>query len=744
MKKKLFFLLLCFELVFLIFSGVRIFHTHSQLVLQSADPSTVKSIHLAKGTYRAWIDYTSNDANNAVTFISESAAPSFLADTLQLYPWRHSDYIQLWNGKNSADISLAFHSSGNLNITSIRVYQTDDSLRILWVLETALFLITDLVLLWIFRVFMRSSGKKGTVVRTLLIITAVFIACWPLHIHQLIAADDLTFHLERIEGICEALLSGQFPVRIFPTYFDGAGYAVSVFYGDILLYFPAFLRIMGFPLQTALKTYVIFVNLATAGVSWFVFSKILSDKWAAMLSTFVYTLSLYRLGDIFIRSAVGEYTAMIFIPLALGGFYLLFSQSGEQSGQDYAHSLRSCRNMIAIGMTGLLTSHCILSVLTAFFLFLWLLFYIKKLFRKEILKCLASSVALTVGLSAFFLIPFADYMLSGHYLINTKIADQKSLIQKCGITFKGLWNLTFQDTDMKTFGLIFCLLFVCFFIFLIVRFLPVKQKSCLHAGSRYDLAVLLVMSALSIWMSTVFFPWDLLSRHFSFFSVLANTMQFPFRFASIAVFLCALEAGICARLLDSGSFRLQLGKVFYIVLVTCVLAVTSFWSLQQFTMNAITVKIYDRAGLGLYIGYGTYQGYNIYDGAYLPVNTAIRQFQGMECTAVSKGSLDIGSFARKGMSLTVSCVNKTNSAQKLSVPLLYYKGYQAVSVSSHQKMPVLEGNNSVVTVQVPAGFHDSITVSFAEPWYWRAAELISLICLLLFYFFHKKLHILHS
>ena len=37
------------------------------------------------------------------------------------------------------------------------------------------------------------------------------------------------------------------------------------------------------------------------------------------------------------------------------------------------------------------------------------------------------------------------------------------------------------------------------------------------------------------------------------------------------------------------------------------------------------------------------------------------------------------------------------------------------------------GNNNRIRIQIPAGFHDSVKVAFAEPWYWRAAEIVSLV-----------------
>ena len=38
-------------------------------------------------------------------------------------------------------------------------------------------------------------------------------------------------------------MAGQFPVRMHFSSLDGAGYPVSIFYGDILLYIPAVMTV---------------------------------------------------------------------------------------------------------------------------------------------------------------------------------------------------------------------------------------------------------------------------------------------------------------------------------------------------------------------------------------------------------------------------------------------------------------------------------------------------------------------
>ena len=83
---------------------------------------------------------------------------------------------------------------------------------------------------------------------------------------------DGSFHLLRIEGLKETLLSGeQFPVRVQENWLYGHGYAVSSFYGDLPLLFPVLLRLIGFSLMDAYKLFVLAVLAGTAIIAYISF-----------------------------------------------------------------------------------------------------------------------------------------------------------------------------------------------------------------------------------------------------------------------------------------------------------------------------------------------------------------------------------------------------------------------------------------------------------------------------------------
>ena len=109
----------------------------------------------------------------------------------------------------------------------------------------------------------------------------------------------------RIEAIATELKNGVFPVRIGSVWLEQYGYAASVYYGDILLYFPVLLRVLGFGVTASYKAYVVFINAGTAVIGYYSFKGIFGDRRCDLILSLAYSTASYRLTNIYIRSALG-------------------------------------------------------------------------------------------------------------------------------------------------------------------------------------------------------------------------------------------------------------------------------------------------------------------------------------------------------------------------------------------------------------------------------------------------------
>lgn len=132
----------------------------------------------------------------------------------------------------------------------------------------------------------------------------------------------MSFHLGRIIGIRDGLLSGQFPVRIYPFQYYGAGCESTLFYPDLFLYIPALLCLAGVSLVSAVQIFGIFIHLGAAWIMYYSARKMGGSRTTGMLCSIIYILCRYFGHNLYIRFALGETLAMCFFPLAIAGFYL--------------------------------------------------------------------------------------------------------------------------------------------------------------------------------------------------------------------------------------------------------------------------------------------------------------------------------------------------------------------------------------------------------------------------------------
>ena len=113
---------------------------------------------------------------------------------------------------------------------------------------------------------------------------------------------------------------------------------------------------------------------------------------------------------------------------------------------------------------------------------------------------------------------------------------------------------------------------------------------------------------------------------------------------------------------------------------------------------------------------------------YLPSAFALEQAENpdlspsdnLSCTVVEKGSLRY----------TLRLVNESaDQNANLELPLVYYPGYQVLS-NDGGAATVTQGETGQVAVVLAPGYDGTITVGFAEPLSWRAAEAVSLLTVL--------------
>ncbi|MFR2277792.1 MAG: 6-pyruvoyl-tetrahydropterin synthase-related protein [Lachnospiraceae bacterium] len=546
----------------------------------------------------------------------------------------------------------------------------------------------------------------------------ILMASIPLFNNYLIRGHDIYFHLMRIEGLAQGLGAGEFPVRIQPTWYDGYGYAVSVFYSDLFLYPAALLRLLGISLQDAYKVYVVLCNVATTLISGYSFGKIFRKREIGVFGSCLYTLAPYRLVNLYTRGALGEYTGMIFWPLLIYACVLLLNEDRNKV------QLQKGAVLMGISMAGMLQSHMLTAEIACMVLLLLVVVYCRRIFHKEVMLAGCGAVAAALGLSAWFLIPFLDYMLFGRFNINS-IRNNDIMIQRQGTFLSQVFaifdNAVGQSLDAGagtagdfTQGAGLSLMLSVIILMLLCIWGYLKQE---ERRNRQITITAAGLGVLMVVMSTLYFPWDRLCRISRIFRYIIVKIQFPWRFTGVAVGL--LVVVWCAVLNYTEREYDRRKKVITICLAVGILLLSVGHFVIDLNQRAERIQVRSVEEMDTFVASGE---------EYLPVDTVLDKLKTQEL--YKDDSVEISDVVYRGTSITMHVKNTSAQQAGLELPRLYYAGYQALEVTDegqHFPIEVTDGTNHVIKLMIPEQTEGNITLSFREPWYWRLAEIITLL-----------------
>lgn len=215
-------------------------------------PTCENAIPLSRGSYLVEIFYETSKDLVGIKPMMESSIGMVEGGTVLLpsYAGKKSFEIRVMESTEKFYFDSDQLSDGRLVITQFTIRETTqaDTAGCV-ILIFLLFLLDVLLYLRQRRVFDRMPEKERSVLFGLVCVW--FISSLPLFVNYMVRGYDFEFHMMRIEGLAKGLMSGQFPVKLQPGWMNGYGYPVSVMYGDLLLYLPALLRILGFTLQAS-------------------------------------------------------------------------------------------------------------------------------------------------------------------------------------------------------------------------------------------------------------------------------------------------------------------------------------------------------------------------------------------------------------------------------------------------------------------------------------------------------------
>ena len=618
---------------------------------------------------------------------------------LKLLPGKTRVEGHFWVQGRASDSSLMIYARDpSLTVSAVTV-QEDFSWRVVLLLTNlALFALADALALalspaspW------APDTKRRAVLVGLALVT--FLAAMPAFSDFAGHGPDTHFHYGRIWNIARELADGQFPVRLYTQDLNGYGYGSPLFYGELLLYFPALLVLLGFPLYQALNALLILLAALTVGIAWFCFRRMLGSRMAAFAATALYATASYRFSDVYWRHGIGESIAFCFLPLLAYGFWALYADDAPARWHDRAWL------PLMLGFTGLLQCHLISTEIMAMAAVVLVLLCWRRAFRPRNLLILLKGAALTVLVNLWFLLPFLSTLTGGSWLGATV---QNRDLNTARIGFGYLFRL--WDDDLSTGALrIGGGLVLGALAYLVCRALC---PAALRRGRQIGTPAA-ALGALGVYL-VAWMDWnDLYALLGDRVAAFLCNIQFPFRYLML-VTLCFAVMGGAAVLVLHHAFGRRTAA-----LAACCLVGLGCWC-GWMEAGQYAYGYYGRNRIAE--GRELLSGKDSSNLEYIPALFEEEWLNDVSIHAVD-GAVLVDSV-RDGNTFTITAAGSGSGDSSLELPLIAYPGYR-ITANDGGALSLAPTATGKVAVVLAADYNGSFTVSWSEPLSWRAAELVS-------------------
>lgn len=618
---------------------------------------------LDKGQYTLGIEYRTDTHDNSLK-ISDNGSTLLTNYLNPSYTYAEIPFT-LEKDSQEVIIELSYSGVGTLSVTSLQLMPAGHFYHDAYFFAGLFVLLNILAVLLLRSRCFRQMSQESKMIFFVLIAVAIASSV-PLFNSYLNWADDLCYHLIRIEGIKDGLLDGQFPVVIYPEGLYGNGY-LNCMYPSLFLYIPAFFRILGVSMTSSYKVFICLFNLLTVFITYYSVKTLSASRKAALLVSIVYVLCPYRFTNVYARGAVGEFLAMAFMPLLLAGLYHVLLADKKKWW------------MLVLGLSGLIQTHVLSAVLGAIFCVIFGILYLAVVICEKRYFSIIKAAIMTLLLNLWYIVPFIYFYVRGG--LWTSALDWCTF-SEYSMNLSGLLGtLNSEDYRTLTLGLpiafcaVVCMFSLCFD----------KRRDRIKSY----LTSLFVLGCICTFMVINQFPgWPLMELKPIEF--LLKNIQFAWRLLGPASILLTIPGCVFLYRLDVlKPYR----KGLFLLLAGITLLSTTRYQADDFAYQ----NYYDTFTVGHQSKLrGIPKGDNtiVYPFEWRPEGTIDAElYTGPVFTDPSV--TELLHFSKDGTTAVLSYVC-TQDGQSVSIPLIHYAGYQAYDEIGNE-LPIVSNreNNTV-------------------------------------------------
>lgn len=547
--------------------------------------------------------------------------------------------------------------------------------------------------------------KENKLYHYCILIIVSLIAAIPLIRFQIRLSDDGFIHLLRVIGVDNILKIGEFPPFIEPNYCNNWGYAINLFYPPLVTYGPLLFKFITGNCYNAIKLYTFATIVISAFTMYKCVQEITGKKEIALLAGVIYTLFPYKLETIYDRFAIGEFSAYMFLPLVFLGLHNLLNKDGKK------------HYYISIGAIGLILTHTITTEYTALFCFIYILFYIKKLKDKEVIKKIIINVLIILGITAFFTIPILEHKMLGQYTIfdSDIMLSTGADVQSQTIKFWELFKDRQEDYVSFKIGIPITLL-------ILLSFIGYKKTD-----NKKDYIIFLFFAVISIIMCLNIFLWIVLPNFLC-------TLQYPWRmlafFGFFASIICAINAYEIIKIIPKVNKTFMLLCAVILIVISLIPMVTRYKIEDEYLSTDETYEYTTKSNMKL-------SHYSI-NREYLPLKASKKQKTYMlereDRVYILEGYCVIEKESKNNLSLSFEIQNAEQDTI-LELPYLYYLGYEANIQTIEGKVinvKTFESENGFVAIKLPENIENAtVNIKYEGTVIEKAGYIISVVTVIL-------------
>ena len=364
-------------------------------------------------------------------------------------------------------------------------------------------------------------------------------------------------HVARIANFYQNLSEGNIIPRWAPNLNWGYGHPILMFLYPLPSFAASLFHFLGFSLVDSLKI-VFGLTFSLSGIFMYLWLREFLGDYPGFIGGLLYMFAPYRFVDLYVRGAIGEHVAFVFLPLIL---YFLLKLSKEKVFNSFT--------LIggALSLAGLFLSHNAVSIMflpIAILYSVFLLFTNRK--RKQLIYKYLGVLILGIGLSSFFLLPA---FFEGKYTLRDIVTakDYATRFSDVSKFISGTWSYGISGQFSVQIGIVHWIFAI---LALPLTFFLYKKKNKMW---------ILISGALLIFAGAVFLMipqshlvWDKLT--------ILQKFQFPWRFLSIVVFITSLFGAAALS-------QFKKNQILFVIIFAAVILFSNkdFWHARGFLVK---------------------------------------------------------------------------------------------------------------------------------------------------------------